>query len=357
MANNPSPTPNQPTGGSTGATAVSDKAVVILAICFIVMTAFFVYGLVAFWPPPGTQPTQATTPQVQPTAGANTGSTGNTGPVGVTGATASTGPTGITAATASTGAAGPTGPVGGTAAGTAGVQGATTNPVPSTSPSAAPTPAPECAPTEVDFLWWKHIVSCEIRLLVLILLAGGLGAMVYVLQSFSWHAAQRDLEWQWIVKYFLRPFVGAGLAVIFYLVVRGGFASSINVSNTDGYVALAAIIGLFSNEAMEKLKSIAEVIFQAAPKTAAKPSLTAQGMNPNTGPAAGGTKVTVTGTGFAKGAQVLFGTSTAQTDPPSADGKTVTATSPALAAGRVKVTVKNADGTSADVPGVFTYTP
>jgi hypothetical protein len=67
---------------------------------------------------------------------------------------------------------------------------------------------------------------------------------------------------------------------------------------------------------------------------------------PNTGPTAGGTTVTVTGTGFTNGTtSVRFG-ATAAASYSVVNDTTITAASPAHAAGTVDVTVTNATGTS-----------
>jgi hypothetical protein len=62
--------------------------------------------------------------------------------------------------------------------------------------------------------------------------------------------------------YVLLPFSGALLAMVFYLLVRGGFMPQSNVgsNSTFGFAALAALVGLFSEEATLKLKQIAETV-------------------------------------------------------------------------------------------------
>ncbi len=78
-------------------------------------------------------------------------------------------------------------------------------------------------------------------------------------------------------------------------------------------------------------------------------------LDPNTGPEAGGTPVTITGTGFTGATEVDFDT-TAATDLVVVNDTTITATSPA-GTGTVDVTVTTPGGTSAIVPeDTFTYT-
>ena len=81
---------------------------------------------------------------------------------------------------------------------------------------------------------------------------------------------------------------------------------------------------------------------------------TASALSPNEGPTAGGTSVTITGTGFTGATAVEFGTTTASFTVDSATE--ITATSPAGAAGPVNITVVRPEGTSAtDDADVYTY--
>ncbi len=70
---------------------------------------------------------------------------------------------------------------------------------------------------------------------------------------------------------------------------------------------------------------------------------TVTSVSPNNGPVAGGTAVTITGTNFAAGATVTFG-SAAATNVVVVNSTTITATTPAGSAGAVTVTVTNRAG-------------
>jgi hypothetical protein len=78
------------------------------------------------------------------------------------------------------------------------------------------------------------------------------------------------------------------------------------------------------------------------------------GLNPTTGPIAGGTVVTITGTGFTGATTVTFDTTTVT---PTVNSDTsITVTSPAHAAGQINVTVTTPIGTSANTSSDdFTY--
>ena len=80
---------------------------------------------------------------------------------------------------------------------------------------------------------------------------------------------------------------------------------------------------------------------------------TVTSVSPNNGPTAGGTAVTITGTNFAAGATVTFG-GTAATNVVVVNSTTITATTPAHAAGAVTVTV-TVNGQSGSLTNGFTY--
>lgn len=86
---------------------------------------------------------------------------------------------------------------------------------------------------------------------------------------------------------------------------------------------------------------------------AAAPPPTITSISPASGPAAGGTTVTISGTNFATGATVRFG-STAATTVTVAGSTTITAVAPPQAPGKVVVSVTNPDGAQATFDG-FTY--
>jgi hypothetical protein len=78
-------------------------------------------------------------------------------------------------------------------------------------------------------------------------------------------------------------------------------------------------------------------------------------ISPGSGTTAGGTAVTITGTGFAAGGTVSFG-GTAATGVSVGSSTTITATTPAHGAGAVNVVVTNSDGQSGTLNNGYTYT-
>jgi len=91
------------------------------------------------------------------------------------------------------------------------------------------------------------------------------------IRSQGWYVGMRDLRWSWIPYYVMLPVVGATGATVFYVVLRAGlFSPSTSVSQVSpyGFAAVAAPVGLFSQQALEKLKNVASTFFTEAPKGA-----------------------------------------------------------------------------------------
>lgn len=113
-------------------------------------------------------------------------------------------------------------------------------------------------------------VKTETLFFAVVAFAGALGGLVHTLRSFSMYVGTRNLRWSWIPFNLLLPVVGALGGTVFYLVFRGGLfsteASSADVANPYGFAAIAALVGLFSEQAMEKLRLIAKEMFAEAPK-------------------------------------------------------------------------------------------
>jgi hypothetical protein len=80
----------------------------------------------------------------------------------------------------------------------------------------------------------------------------------------------------------------------------------------------------------------------------------ATSVSPASGPAAGGTAVSISGTGFTNGATVTFG-GTAATSVNVNGSTTITATTPAHASGAINVVVTNSNGQSSSLINGFTY--
>jgi hypothetical protein len=85
------------------------------------------------------------------------------------------------------------------------------------------------------------------------------------------------------------------------------------------------------------------------------PAPTVSSVSPNSGTISGGTGVAITGTGFHAGATVSLG-GTAATGVTVVNSSSITATTPAHAAGAANVVVTNSDSQSGTLAGGYTYT-
>lgn len=107
----------------------------------------------------------------------------------------------------------------------------------------------------------------ERSLLVVTTVSGGIGGVLHAVRSLYWYVGNRAARRSWLLFYVCVPLVGALLALIFYVVLRGGLLSS-QVSATDvnpyGFCAVSALVGLFASEAVAKLKEIFSTLFSTA---------------------------------------------------------------------------------------------
>lgn len=151
--------------------------------------------------------------------------------------------------------------------------------------------------------------SVSASLFLLVIFAGAIGGTIHSLRSLYWYVGNRTLKYSWLLMYFSLPFIGALMATVTYLILRGGltstFASSSDI-NPYGFASVAGLVGLFSREAAEKLRKVFETLLTTA-ETGRDPAieLSVTGFDPKTGPA--GTTVTVTGTGLTSATSVSLG--------------------------------------------------
>jgi hypothetical protein len=109
-------------------------------------------------------------------------------------------------------------------------------------------------------------ISEDGRLFIIVALAGALGSLVHALRSFYWYVGNRELVLSWLAMYILLPVTGALMGLIFYIIFRGGLFPQATIQQTSpfGFVALSALVGMFSVQAALKLQDIAETVFTKA---------------------------------------------------------------------------------------------
>jgi hypothetical protein len=121
--------------------------------------------------------------------------------------------------------------------------------------------------TTADTSYW----SPEGRFLITALVAGALGSYIHLATSFIDYAGARTLGQSWGWWYLLRPSIGAALALVVYFVLRAGLISGAGDSatanlNPYGVASLAALSGMFSKQATEKLRDTFEHICATKPE-------------------------------------------------------------------------------------------
>ena len=91
-------------------------------------------------------------------------------------------------------------------------------------------------------------------------LLGVAGGAVHGLASLSWHVGKATFDPVWTMFYIARPFIGAGMALVTYLVLKGGIGG-FNVQSDLALLAWATLAGLYSQPALDKLRDIFATIF------------------------------------------------------------------------------------------------
>jgi IPT/TIG domain-containing protein len=193
--------------------------------------------------------------------------------------------------------------------------------------SAAPAPA-EQAGREVEilvekkswsddtpFLWTSFKLDADVRLLILVLLAGTLGSYVHASQSFASYVGNARFKPTWTWWYILRMPMGAALAVFVYFGIRGGLlaagtatgAGAANELNLYGIMSFSGLAGLFSKQAADKLAEVFDTLFatkedrKREDKLNDNPRPEIASVTPDTLPAsAAAAEITLAGQGFTK---------------------------------------------------------
>lgn len=182
-------------------------------------------------------------------------------------------------------------------------------------PPAPPAGQGASRPTGTVRLFGRTVrLSLETRLFVIVAVAGALGALIHSLRSLYWYVGNRALRRSWLLMYAALPFIGALLGLVVYLVLRGGLTSSIAQSsdiNPYGMAAVSALVGMFSQETSEKLRTVFATLL--APAEAGRDqALPPRVVSVRPAAAAVGTIVTIQGIGLGTALAVAFGGAEAQ---------------------------------------------
>jgi hypothetical protein len=106
----------------------------------------------------------------------------------------------------------------------------------------------------------------EQRLFVVVAVTGALGGLIHSARSLYAYVGNRILLRSWLLFYLSLPLIGAGLAVLFYLILRGGLVTGTAAQvNFFGFAAISALVGLFTPEAALKLQQIFTTLLAPTP--------------------------------------------------------------------------------------------
>lgn len=113
----------------------------------------------------------------------------------------------------------------------------------------------------------------DLRMFIVVIAAGTLGSLIHTLTSMADYIGNRTLSKSWVWWFILRMPIGISLALLFYLVLRGGLIvpslpNGTNATNTTqllnpyGVAAISAMAGMFSKQATDKLREIFDTLFR-----------------------------------------------------------------------------------------------
>jgi hypothetical protein len=113
-----------------------------------------------------------------------------------------------------------------------------------------------------------YSVGPELGVILIMMLAGMVGACVYSLYAISLHlGSYEDFDATWTGWYLTRPWIGAGLALGVYILIRGGILTMASIGSVSllGLAGVSILTGLFTEQVMHKLNDLADTLFGSGP--------------------------------------------------------------------------------------------
>jgi hypothetical protein len=107
----------------------------------------------------------------------------------------------------------------------------------------------------------------DLHNILVTMFAAGIGASITTILGYLEHASSdRDFRASYVPWYVARPLLGLLLGVVFYFVIKGGLLATVGSQNADnidvyGLAAFAALVGMFSKQAIEKLREVFATLF------------------------------------------------------------------------------------------------
>ncbi|MFE9932070.1 hypothetical protein [Streptomyces sp. NPDC005533] len=106
-------------------------------------------------------------------------------------------------------------------------------------------------------------LTADVAMLLAVIVCSALGSFVHAATSFATYVGNRRLYASWLWWYLLRAGIGVALALLVYLLLRGGLfagSSGAGATNPYGFSGIAGLCGLFSKQATDKLREICDTI-------------------------------------------------------------------------------------------------
>ena len=106
-------------------------------------------------------------------------------------------------------------------------------------------------------------LTADTAMLLAVICCSALGSFVHAATSFATYVGNRRLYASWLWWYLLRAGIGVALALLVYLLLRGGLfagSSGAGATNPYGSAGIAGRCGLFSKQATDKLREICDTV-------------------------------------------------------------------------------------------------
>ena len=121
----------------------------------------------------------------------------------------------------------------------------------------------------VNLFFRSFVLSGEVTVLLIVIVMGALGAVIYASTALVTRVANRTFESGWALWYLVHPLLGSSLAVVFYFALRGGLlnlsSTTTTALNVYGVASVSGMVGLSSKEATHKLKEVFKTLFEGQP--------------------------------------------------------------------------------------------
>lgn len=92
---------------------------------------------------------------------------------------------------------------------------------------------------------------------------GVIGGFLHSSQSLITYLGNHAFRMSWLAWYLVRPWQGAAVGLVLYIVTRTGLVTGSDAANPFGAAALGLLGGWFSKDAMDKMQEIFAVAFKS----------------------------------------------------------------------------------------------